>query len=129
MQSAHTLVVAARCRLAGVNNVELALLDTGAQWTLIGGELVDLVEPFASSMRWSITYSTRLGNVEAHCYRLDIELVADEGDDLLVNATVLLAKDWKGPPIVLGYRGLLERVRLALDPGVGEDDQWLAFGG
>jgi hypothetical protein len=40
---------------------------------------------------------------------------------------VLLAPEWEGPP-VLGYRGLLERIRFALDPGVTDADQWMYFG-
>lgn len=71
--------------------------------------------------------STRLGRIEGRLHRLSVTLVADDGRDLQVAATVLIAPEWLGPP-VLGYRGLLERVRIALDPGVADDDQWLYFG-
>ncbi len=124
----RVLVVAARCRITGVGNVELALLDTGAQWSLIGGDLAELARPHASDIDAGPLYATRFGTFQTEMCRLEIELVADEGLDLIVDATVLIATDWTGPPVI-GYRGLLERVRLGLDPGTGDADQWLCFGG
>ena len=122
------LVVAARCRIAALESVELALVDTGAQWSLIGGDLAKLVRPHLVDREPGPRYDTRIGSLETERGRLEIELVADHGMDLVVDATVMLARAWTGP-MVIGYRGLLERVRIALDPGVGVDDQWLAFGG
>lgn len=127
--SDHVLVIAARCRIEGVGGIELALVDTGAQWSLIGGELAELAKPYAQDMDCSIAVGTRLGQIQGAFHRLDIVLVADEGEDLVVSSTVLLAPAWSGPPIVLGYRGLLERVRLGFDPGIRDDDQWVCFGG
>lgn len=71
--------------------------------------------------------STRLGTIHGQLHRLHITLVASEGDDLEIDATLVVAPDWMGP-IVLGYRGFLERLRLGLDPGTADDDQWLSFG-
>jgi hypothetical protein len=42
-------------------------------------------------------------------------LLADEGRELEVDATVFACPHWPGPNF-LGYGGLLERIRLALDP-------------
>jgi hypothetical protein len=58
---------------------------------------------------------------------MPIALVADDGSDYIVDATVLVIRGWPGPP-VLGFRGFLERVRVALDPGCGSDDAWFYFG-
>ena len=123
------VVVAARCRVDGIDTVEQALLDTGAQWSLIGGELAELVRPIAVHLELPpLPFTTRLGTLSGSCVRIPIVLVADEGEDLVVESTVYLMPQWTGPSVVLGYRGLLERVRLAFDPGVA-DDQWLGFGG
>jgi len=128
-QGEHSLVVAARCRIAPIGSVELALVDTGAQWSLIGGELAELARPHLVDRVPGPRYSTRLGTFDTERGRVEIELVADHGMDLVVDATVLLAPDWTGPPMVIGYRGLLERIRIAFDPGSGASDQWLGFGG
>jgi hypothetical protein len=42
-------------------------------------------------------------------------------------SSVFVAKEWEGP-IVLGYRGFLERIRFALDPGVVPGEQMFYFG-
>lgn len=122
------LVVAVRCKLGTLTVDELALLDTGAQWSVVGGELAELVAGDTGETGERVRISTRLGQFTGHLHRLSITLVADEGADLQVSATVLIAPEWPGP-LVLGYRGLLERVRFALDPGVANDDsQWMFFG-
>ena len=53
-------------------------------------------------------------------------LVAERGESISLSARVLIAPAWTGP-VVLGYQGLLERVRFALDPGVNEEDAWFFF--
>lgn len=125
--SSQLLVVAIRCRFPVLGNVELVLLDTAASWSLIGGELAKLLRPHSEDTEHEVTQRTRSGDMVGNLHRLDLELVADEGESLLVHSTVLLVPEWTGP-LVLGYRGLLERVRLGLDPGVGDDDQWCCFG-
>jgi len=40
---------------------------------------------------------------------------ATEGQPLLVEATWFVSPDWPGP-LVLGWKGCLERFRFALDP-------------
>jgi hypothetical protein len=120
------LIVAARCRL-GTLETE-ALLDTGAEWSLFGGELAEALEREADDEGRDIVMHTRRGRVDARMYRLDIALIADDGEDLRISASVLLAPSWDGPP-VLGYRGFLERIRFGIDPGHGNaGEQWFFFG-
>ena len=68
-----------------------------------------------------------LGRIQGMFHEVPVTLHADDGRDLRITATALLAPDWSGPP-VLGYRGFLERLRFALDPGVSASDQWMYFG-
>lgn len=121
------LVVAARCRLGRQETVEWALLDTGAQWSVIGGEVAEALEGELHDSGIEIKMETRFGNYVGRLCRLEVTLEADEGDALLVEATVLVLPEWPGP-VVLGYRGFLERIRLGLDPGSGANDQWMFFG-
>ena len=120
------LVVGVRCRFGELPEVE-ALLDTGAEWTLIGGELAELLAeecPREHDDEKPLLMSTRDGHVRGIFYRVLVRLIADSGSSLEVSASVLLARDWQRAP-VLGYRGFLERIRIALDPGdAGEPARW-----
>lgn len=122
------LPLAARCRVGSLTDDDYALLDTGAQWSIVGGELAELVDSDLGEPTEPVTIHTRLGDVTGTLRRLGVTLVADEGENLEVDGTVCIAPEWTGP-VVLGVRGFLERVRVALDPGVADDDQWLSFGG
>jgi hypothetical protein len=42
-------------------------------------------------------------------------LVADNGESLSIEATVWVSREWTGGNF-LGYGGLLERIRFAVDP-------------
>lgn len=128
-QGDHTLIVAAQCRIVGVGGVELALFDTGAQWSLVGGELAELARPHSDPLGPRIEFRTRLGTFHGELRRLTIDLLADEGSDLRISASVLFLPNWPGPSVVLGYRGLLEWIRFGFDPGCSDSDQWFCFGG
>lgn len=123
------MIVSARCRLGRQRTSEWALLDTGAHWSVISGEIAaSLGDDFHCVSDERVAMSTRLGVFHGRFHRLDVTLEADEGEDLQVEASVLVLPEWPGPSVVLGYRGFLERVRFGLDPGVGVHDQWMFFG-
>ncbi|MFO0589643.1 MAG: hypothetical protein U0441_19045 [Polyangiaceae bacterium] len=104
-----------------------ALLDTGAAWSLVGGDLADMIAEQGGEVRQTIILSTRLGRIRGELQELDIVLPAERGDGLRVTGSVVVATGWTGP-MVLGYRGFLERLRFALDPGTQVDDAWFFFG-
>ena len=56
-----------------------------------------------------------MGVFRGQLYRGLITLLADEGSPLDVEATVFVTPDWPGPNF-LGYQGLLQRIRFAVDP-------------
>ncbi|MCP4104714.1 MAG: hypothetical protein GY749_04125 [Desulfobacteraceae bacterium] len=60
-------------------------------------------------------------------HRMNISLPAYSGDDLTVESTVFISEEWEGP-IVLGFKGFLERIRFALDPGIAAGEQFFYFG-
>lgn len=125
---ARPLITAVECRLAGQTERNFALLDTGAHWSLVGGELASRLGESVGTDGPRISVSTRLGTHTGTLERLTVTLLAlpGQGVDVDIDATVLLAPSWTGP-IVLGTRGLLERVRFELDPDQTGDDCWWSF--
>jgi hypothetical protein len=128
-QGSLRLHVAVECRFGTREETDLALLDTGAEWSVIGGETAKIFEDELGSPIERFTMSTRLGRIDGSLHRINISLLAEEnsGNDLTVDSSVFVSKEWSGP-IVLGYRGFLERIRFALDPGIVPGEQMFYFG-
>lgn len=118
------LPVAVKCRIGSLKATDIALLDTGAEWSVIGGDIVETIQDDLYSPTETFAISTRMGRIEGTLYRLEISLLAEHnwGRDITVDGSVFVSKDWPGP-IVLGYCGFLERIRFALDPGSGPDNE------
>jgi len=93
----------------------LAIVDTAAPWCIFGpavkGDFMRSLEPIPGRA----TLSTRLGTFHGFLGRGWITLPADEGESLRVQVTMFLSPDWSGPNF-LGYQGLLQRIRFAIDP-------------
>jgi hypothetical protein len=66
-------------------------------------------------VREKVALSTRFGLLRGSLYRVPVRLPADEGDPLDLEATVFFSPEWRGPSFV-GYEGLLQRIRFAVDP-------------
>ena len=93
----------------------LALLDTGAAWSVLDAELareLGLLERDGESA----TISSRAGRIDGKLVRAATTLVADEGESIQVDSTVFVSSAWTDGNFI-GYSGLLERVRFAIDPG------------
>ncbi|MDM8550012.1 hypothetical protein QUF72_08050 [Desulfobacterales bacterium HSG2] len=73
--------------------------------------------------------STRLGTIFGELHRVSITLLTDpgQGDELTVESTTFVSEEWEGP-VLLGYRGFLERMRFTLDLGVTPGDRIFYFG-
>lgn len=123
----HRIIVGVRCRINDMEEDEIALLDTGSTYTVINRELVRDIENQLIQVRED-QINTCEGTIAGTLVELGITLLAEEGDDLPVDALALITEDWHGP-VVLGYRGFLEKIRIALDPGVTlADGQLFYFG-
>lgn len=127
----HTLIIAVSCRFGSLGGEMQALLDTGAQWSVLGGEMAEALmkEGWEAHEEASkdVSMSTRYGLLTGRLHLVEVTLLADEGDALHVQSTVLLVPKWPGPP-VLGYGGFLERIRIGLDPGNSLKGPRLFFG-
>ena len=58
-----------------------------------------------------------MGTVQGKLVRAMTTLVAEDGFSLEVDSTVFVSRDWPAGNFI-GYSGLLERIRFAIDPQV-----------
>ncbi len=93
----------------------LALVDTGGHFFIPGTDLLASMQGHLTDSFDSTSLVTAQGRLHGELYRHHLSLIAVEGEDLAVDATVFVAPDWTGPT-VLGYTGMLERIRFAVDP-------------
>jgi hypothetical protein len=121
------LIVGVRCRIATLEYDERALLDTACTWSVLSSELADELTGAVGAPSETVSFDTRLGSFSGGLHRIPIQLVADDGDHLDVDATVAILPEWPGPT-VLGFHGFIERIRLAFDPGSAEEEPTLFFG-
>jgi len=92
----------------------LAQVDTGAAWSILTPEVAEEMS-LLDEQGEPIRLSSRFGTIDGHLKRTKIIILADEGDSVEVAATVFVSKMWPAGNF-LGYGGLLERVRFAVDP-------------
>jgi len=105
--------VFAQVKFAGLGGTWIAQVDTGAAYSILEVDvatalgLLGLKEP-------RTRLSTRLGTLTGQLIRHPVTLVADVGESLEVEAPFFVSPEWRGGTF-LGYTGLLDRLRIALD--------------
>jgi hypothetical protein len=104
-------------RLGGLDVDVTAMVDTAAPWCVLEGAVGAIFSDRNAILVRRQALSSRLGNYVGDLCRASITLLADEGDSLTVEATVFVCLDWSGPNVI-GYNGLLERIRFAVDPSL-----------
>lgn len=95
----------------------LAELDTGAAWSILPPKIAALMGIDASEGE-PATMSTRLGRLRGHLVKIPVRFVADEGESFELDGTFFISPDWRSDRCFLGYSGLLDVVRFAVDPSV-----------
>lgn len=108
-----TAKVFVKVAFSGLSRPLLAQLDTGAAFSTLEVEVAEELGLFDLRGQ-TARLSTRLGSIGGHLIRLPLSLRADEGDSLHIEATFFVSRDWRGATF-LGYIGLLDRLRIALD--------------
>ena len=93
----------------------LALLDTGASWSVLNAEFAQELGLFEQDGE-SATISSRVGEIKGKLVTATTTLVAEEGESIEVESTVFVSSEWPEGNFI-GYSGLLERIRFAIDPG------------
>ena len=101
-----------RLRLRGLET--LAQVDTGAAWSVITPDLAEVLGLLDGDGP-EAQISTRHGVVAGKLERVAVTFPASSGDSLDVEATVFVSRFWSAGTFV-GWAGLLERVRFAVDP-------------
>jgi hypothetical protein len=92
----------------------MALLDTGGHFCILGADVVEEIKDRLTESFRETTLVTARGRVRGELFRHSIHLLAERGEDLTIEATILVSPDWQGPS-VLGYTGMLDRMRFAID--------------
>lgn len=93
----------------------LAQLDTGAAWSILDPYALDVMD---LPLDWlgPAKMSTRFGRLDGHLARTPVTFQAEEGEPLTVMGTFFISRDWPLRMTFLGYSGLLDAIRFALDP-------------
>jgi hypothetical protein len=94
-----------------------AQLDTGAAWSILDPVLATTLGLFERGER-SARLHTRFGLLDGVLVRSTVTFLADVGDALDTDATIFISPDWPEGLNFIGYSGLLESIRFALDPQV-----------
>ena len=108
-----TAKVFVKVAFPGIKDAVMAQVDTGAAYSMLETEVAEALGLFGWQGKVS-RVSTRLGTVGGRLLRIPLALVADEGRSLDLEATFFVSRDWTGVTF-LGYAGLLDRLRIALD--------------
>lgn len=110
-----TAKVYVQVEFPGIENATLlAQLDTGAAYSTLGREWAEALGVLDGAGH-PITLDTRLGKFMGRLERIPLTLIAEEGDSLDIEALFFVCREWPGKTF-LGYTGLLEHLRFALDP-------------
>jgi hypothetical protein len=94
----------------------LALLDTGSEWCVLPPALARDLGLDTASDASTPRLLSRFGAIAGRLERVPITFHASEGENLTIEATCFVSADWPGP-LVIGWKGCLERMRFAFDPG------------
>lgn len=124
--SGHDLTISIKCSFGENPDKHYALFDTGARWTVVPQTLVDRYPDSFESLDVPITLHSRHGLNRGMLYRCAIRILVDSGEDLVIEPTVLVIPDWNAS-VVIGFTSLLEHIRWACDPDVGQEGR-LYFG-
>lgn len=109
----ETAKVFVRVAFSGLPGEFTAQLDTVAPWSVLSP---DAAEALGLSFEGKVrTLSTRRGRFHGVLQRVPLTLLADEGTSIDIEATFFLSRDWQDG-VFLGYGGMLEFIRFALDP-------------
>ena len=110
----HRLFVEVACWV-GRQKVD-ALVDTASEWCVLPAGIAAQLGYEVHADEMDARLHTRYGTMVGQLVRIPVGFQADEGVIVEIEATWFISEDWPGPP-VLGWKGCLERIRFALDPG------------
>lgn len=96
-----------------------AMLDTGAPYVICNPVMAGLLGLDPAAALEPKNLLIRGTTIRGWLYRLNLKLRAEEGDELIIDATAFVPSaaeaQWPGLPAVVGLEGCLERARFAFD--------------
>jgi len=96
-----------------------AVVDTGAPYVILAPTVARIIELNSASAIARERMLIRGMRLDGNIYRFNMKLLATFGNDLDVQATIFVPDSeeyWGNFPSFIGFGGLLERVRFAIDP-------------
>ena len=96
-----------------------AQLDTGAAWSVLPPDIASRLKILSGAGDPAII-NTWLGRKIGHLVRVPYLLLADEGSEIASEGLFFVTPDWPEGMTFLGYSGLLDSIRFALDPQVND---------
>jgi hypothetical protein len=97
----------------------LAQLDTASPWLIFDADISRQLG-IVDGQGAPATLGTRFGRMDGRLESVVITIVADEGDALEIQATAFVCDAWPAGYNFVGYTGVLERVRFAVDPDAND---------
>ncbi|MFY9819950.1 MAG: hypothetical protein WAM82_01110 [Thermoanaerobaculia bacterium] len=94
-----------------------AQVDTGAAWSVLDPVVAESLGLLYLDGQ-KITLNSRFGRIEGTLVQLLVTFLADDGIALDKYATFFISPDWPPGRTFLGYSGLLDGMRFAIDPQV-----------
>lgn len=93
----------------------LAMVDTAAPWCIFEPAISEALRDHVDVLREGIAINSRLGSFRGTLCQGRLQIVAEDGEDLNIEALMFLCPDWPGGNFI-GYEGVLDRIRFAVDP-------------
>jgi hypothetical protein len=109
-----TTKISVKIEPIALGDMILAQLDTGAPWLVLHSDVAAAMALLDGDGP-VVNLTTRSGMVTGRLERTTVNIPADEGDALEVEATAFVSPEWTAGTF-LGYSGFLERIRFAIDP-------------
>lgn len=98
-----------------------AIVDTGSPYVICPPYLSEVIGFDPAYALESVPFQVRGISMNGNLYRVNVLFPAEEGDSLIVDATVFVPdqvwqETWGKSPAFIGLTGCLERMRFAVDP-------------
>lgn len=110
-----TAKVYVRVKFGNLPRTLLVQIDTGAAWSILAPDVAEAIQvPLDSGDPAKL--STRFGIKHGLLVKVGFTFIAEEGEHLATEGTFFITENWPEGLNFLGYSGLLDAVRIALDP-------------
>jgi hypothetical protein len=110
-----TAKIFVRLIMGDLTSAVVAQLDTGAAWSILDPKVANLLGLLETDGPLAIL-ETRFGRKAGRLVKVPIRFLADDGISFDTEGTFFISPDWPPGRTFLGYSGLLDSIRFAVDP-------------